>query len=168
MSGRLDRTRTKETYEVAAAIVTATGVLLTLIATKTFRSSIENLRSWTASRNVSEPVGVVVETEAARVVIDAKVRGKAKPGAEDWSDKRWHAGFDGRIDSLAAELDRHDHKKTTRSIEQLRAADEEIRADLDSKLEDLEGDLATADRWHVFGLALVLFGAIIQVIAAFV
>lgn len=152
----------------AAAIVTAIGVLLTLIATKTFRSSIENLRAWTASRDVSVPVGVVVATEAARVVIDAKGRGTAQPGPEDWSDERWHAELDGRIDSLAAELGRHDHKKTTRSIEQLRAADEEIRADLDSKLEDLEGDLTTADRWNVGGLALVLLGAILQVVAAFV
>jgi hypothetical protein len=150
VSGRLDRIRTKETYERRRRRDRHRD-----------RSSahadrdedppklIENLRGWTRARNVSEPVGAVVEAEAARVVIDAKGRGKAKPGAVDLSDERWHTELDGRIDSRAAELDRHDHKKTTRSIEQLRAADEEIRADLDSKLEDLEGDLTAADRWSL-------------------
>jgi hypothetical protein len=75
--------------------------------------------------------------------------------------------LDRRVDELAETLRGHDHDQTERSLEDLRAEDERIRADLDAKLGALDAEAVKAERLNVGGLVLALVGAVLQFLAVF-
>ena len=147
------------------AFLSAAGIAVTLWGTRKTRSAFGRLRRFFVG---PEPVSVAVSPATISVkasVLTPTVRVSPGDGSE-WSDEEWQTEFERRLDNVVARLDAHDHDRTETSFEKLRAEDERLRAEFDSKLDDLDAEAKTAERWNVGGLVLAGIGAVLQLGAA--